>query len=186
MGALIGRVAAGDRAALGTLYEMTVSTLFAFARKVLRNPADVEEVLCDVYTQAWQTARQYDSTRGTVMAWLIVICRTRAIDRLRRNQLRSWNSAGECGSIDSSSCEELGPEDLLHALQQGTVIHGAIARLSPLRRRLVALAFFHDLSHTEIARMTELALGTVKSHLRRALATLRRELGQEANEAAEK
>jgi RNA polymerase sigma factor (sigma-70 family) len=88
-------------------------------------------------------------------------------------------------SIDDVSATEervdafsthLAPDDLLQILQRGAAIRGAIEQLSPLRQRLLALAFFHDLSHQEIAATTDLALGTVKSHIRRALATLRKEL----------
>jgi RNA polymerase sigma-70 factor (ECF subfamily) len=173
--ALMQQVAAGDREAFAELYELTVAVLFAFARRVLRDPADVEEIICDVYIQAWQRAQQYQPDRGPVMAWLVVMCRARAIDRYRHNQSRSCvASAG--GIFAEAPATDAGPCDLLSALQNGSAIHGAIERLSPVRQRLLALAFFYDLTHSEIADATNLAEGTVKSHIRRALATLRKDL----------
>lgn len=174
---LVKQLAAGDPGALGALYKMTVPLLFSFARRMLSNAADAEEVICDVYTQVWQTAAQYDVTRGSVTSWLIMICRSRAIDRYRQNKCRSHGSDDH--SYDEfvhGPCTPFESEDILQALQRSTAIHGAIEQLSPLRRRLLALAFFHDLSHETIAVTTNLALGTVKSHIRRALATLRKEL----------
>jgi RNA polymerase sigma-70 factor (ECF subfamily) len=173
----VQQLGAGDRAALGALYKLTVPVLFSVARRVLSNAADAEEVICDVYTQVWQTAAQYDVTRGTVETWLIMICRSRAIDRLRQNDRRLHGNDGYDGEEHADAfATPFGSDDIVQALERGTAIHSAIAQLSPLRRRLLALAFFHDLSHQKIAATTDLALGTVKSHIRRALATLRKEL----------
>ncbi len=173
--ALMRQVASGDRDAFGELYKLTVAVLFSFARRVLRDPADVEEIICDVYFQAWQRAQHYRPERGPVMAWLVVMCRARAIDRYRQNQTRSYvASAG--GTFPGAPATDAGPCDLLSALQNGSAIHRAIERLSPVRQRLLALAFFYDLTHSEIALATNLAEGTVKSHIRRALGTLRKDL----------
>lgn len=77
-------VAAGDTAALADLYDSTVAKVHALVKAIVRNPADAEEVTCDVYTQAWQTAVHFDPARGSVMAWLMNIARSRALDCLRR------------------------------------------------------------------------------------------------------
>jgi len=174
--ALVKQLAAGDRNALGALYKSTVPLLFSVARRILANAADVEEVICDIYTQVWQTAAQYDVTRGSVKTWLVMICRSRAIDRYRQNDSRAVGEV--CVGEERADAFSTGfaLDDLLQALQRGTAIHDAIEQLSPLRRRLLALAFFHGLTHQEIAATTDLALGTVKSHIRRALATLRTNL----------
>jgi len=169
------QVAAGDSDAFGELYKLTVAVLFSFARRVLRDPADVEEIICDVYIQAWQRAEHYQADRGPVLAWLVVMCRARAIDRYRQNQSRSY-VAPAGGSFAEAPAEDAGPCDLLSALQNGSAIRRAIERLSPVRQRLLALAFFYDQTHSEIAQTTNLAEGTVKSHIRRALAMLRKDL----------
>ena len=85
---LVQRIAMADREALGELYDATVARLYAVAHLILRNTADAEEAVCDVYTQVWQTAANYSGERGAVLAWLLMICRTRALDRLRRNRVR--------------------------------------------------------------------------------------------------
>jgi RNA polymerase sigma-70 factor (ECF subfamily) len=176
LNALVQRLVDGDRVALTELYTLTVATMFSFARRVLRNPADVEEIICDVYVQAWQSAAQYNAGRGTVMAWLVMICRARAIDRYRQNLSRLSAVSWQCGATADAPSTQPEPHDLLVALQQGSALHYAIERLSPLRQRLLALAFFQGLSHVEIAQATNLAVGTVKSHIRRALVLLRKDL----------
>ena len=173
--AIMQRVATADRDAFTELYELTVPILFSFARRVLKDPADVEEIICDVYVQAWQSAQEYDANRASVISWLVMICRARAIDRYRHNRTRSLATVAHSETsvetaVTDSAC------DLLSALQQGSAIRGAIGRLSPMRRRLLALAFFQDLTHSEIAATSKLAVGTVKSHIRRSLAILRKEL----------
>jgi len=176
LSALIESVAAGEQAALGELYDLTVGRLYALAQTVLRNAADAEEVVCEVYTQVWQSAPQYDRRRGGVMGWLLTICRSRAIDRSRRNRTRlQASSAFEASGVHRDSAAP-NPEDLLTLVQQGTSIHRALEQLTPIRRELVSLAFFRGLSHEEIAIESKLPIGTVKSHIRRALATLRAEL----------
>jgi RNA polymerase sigma-70 factor (ECF subfamily) len=171
LSALMRRVAAGDGEAFRELYQLTVPILFSYARRALRERADAEEIVCDVYLQAWQNAGHYDAERSSVVTWLIVICRTRAIDRHRYNRART------CAVPRADPpAADAGPCDLVSALQSGSAMRSAIERLSPLRRQLLALAFFDELSHSQIAAATELAEGTVKSHIRRALATLRQNL----------
>ena len=175
---LIQRVAAGDRDALGELYDSTVAKLFAITHLILRNTADAEEVVCDVYTQVWQTASQYRGERGAVLAWLLMICRSRALDRMRRNRVRLRSAAIEQSADEDEPSPQPGPEELLDIIQHGTAIHRALEALSPVRRQLVSLAFFKGLSHVEISDECGLPVGTVKSHIRRALTTLREQLSE--------
>jgi RNA polymerase sigma-70 factor (ECF subfamily) len=173
---LIRRIAGGERDALGELYDLTVSRLFALARLIVRNPADAEEVVCDVYTQVWQCAARYEGDRGEVMGWLLVMCRSRALDLSRRNRLRARIASLELPQSDEEDLEQARLEDILDLMKQGTAVHRALRKLTPLRRKLIALAFFRGLSHVEIARTCELPVGTVKSHIRRALTAMRAEL----------
>lgn len=170
-------MAAGDGAALSSIYEQTVGQVFAIARAMLRSKEDAEEVVCDVYTQAWQRAATYDAGRGSVLAWLAVMTRNRAIDRLRqRRELISLDDERQQELVDSMDGETHGPEEILARFQQGSAVHRALAALSPQRRHLLGLAFFQDMSHQEIAATVGLPLGTVKSHVRRALGVLHAEL----------
>lgn len=173
---LVQRVGVADRDALGELYDATVAKLFAVAHLILRNTADAEEVVCDVYTQVWQTAADYRADRGAVLAWLLMICRTRALDRMRRNRVRLQATSIERPDEDEEASPQPGPEELLDIIQHGTAVHRALEALSPVKRQLVSLAFFKGLSHLEISEECGLPVGTVKSHIRRALSTLREQL----------
>lgn len=184
---LLRRIASQDETALSELYDATVSRLFSLARAILRNPADAEEVVVDTFTQIWQTAARFDSSRGSVMGWAMTICRSRALDLLRYHRNRERSSLQNSGSEEAEAAEaadDSNPEELLHLFEQSTVVHRALASLEPVRRNLVALAFFRGLTHQEIAAITSLPVGTVKSHIRRALASLQVEIKKEDARAA--
>jgi RNA polymerase sigma-70 factor (ECF subfamily) len=177
---LVTAMAAGDPSALSAIYQQTVSQVFAIARCMLRSREDAEEIVCDVYLHAWATARNYDASRGSVMAWLAVMARNRSVDRLRQRRplvsLDDRDNEALAGKLISATS---GPEEILAMFQSGSAVHAALASLSPLRRRLLSLAFFQDLSHQEIAAALGLPLGTVKSHVRRALAALQTALARD-------
>jgi RNA polymerase sigma-70 factor, ECF subfamily len=174
---LIERIAVGEQAALNELYDLTVAKLFGLARLILRNSADAEEVVCDTYAQIWESARRFESGRGSVLGWMLTICRSRALDLLRQRRSRARTADGfERESQVGDDADEAGPDVLLQALQRGSSVQRAMAALTPIRRQLVSLAFLQGLSHQEIVEQTGLPLGTVKSHIRRALTMLREEL----------
>ena len=177
LSALIERIANGEQLALTELYELTVAKLYGLARLILRNSADAEEVVCDTFTQIWQSAARYESGRGTVMGWMLTICRSRALDLLRQRRLRDRLASKEDPPVNQLEApQQDAPDSLLQALQQGTAVQSALQSLSPVRQRLVTLAFLQGLSHQEIVEHTGLPIGTVKSHIRRALSMLRDEL----------
>jgi RNA polymerase sigma-70 factor (ECF subfamily) len=181
---LIARAGRRDEAALGELYDATVAKLFGLARAILRNPADAEEVVCDTYTQVWQTAGLYDASRGTIMGWLVMICRSRALDLLRQRKVRERTASTAEQLHTELPYAEPGPEDIIESVQQNTAVHRALATLPAVRRRAIALAFFQGLSHEEIAQVMGLPIGTVKSHIRRALGALEAELTKESDHVA--
>jgi RNA polymerase sigma-70 factor (ECF subfamily) len=171
---IVVAIAGGDAGALAELYDASVGKVHALVRSIIRNVEDAEEVTCDVYTQAWQLAAQFDAERGSVMAWLLTIARSRSLDALRRQRRRERlidDAAPTQDIVDPRT--SLAPDHYLNLFQLGTVVHSAMSALPPDRRALVGMAFFDDLTHVEIANYTGLPLGTVKSHLRRALHTLR-------------
>lgn len=170
---LVTAMAAGNQSALSGLYEQTVSQIFGIARCMLRSREDAEEIVCDVYANAWANAKNYDPRRGSVMAWLGIMARNRSVDRLRqRRELLSLDDSDNEGLAGRLVSGTSGPDEILASFQSGSAVHAALASLSPLRRRLLGLAFFQDLSHQEIAAAEGIPLGTVKSHVRRALAVL--------------
>lgn len=159
-----------DEQAFENLYEATLSRVYGLALRITRNKQAAEEVTEDVYWQIWRTALYFDSQRGTVMAWLLMIARSRALDYLRRQDTAEICEAPE--SLISEPNWANDPQDLLAATQKNVQLNQALLRLDPVQRQLIALAFFRGLTHEEITAYTGVALGTVKSHIRRGLKQL--------------
>jgi RNA polymerase sigma-70 factor (ECF subfamily) len=178
---LIRAVAEGDQGALCRFYEQTAARLFAIARAILGSKEDAEEVVFDVYLYAWQHSTDYDESRGSVGAWLAVLAKSRAIDRLRqrRNNL-SLDDAAHAPLVTALVDEGPHAEQLVSQGQMGTAIHRALRSLTPKRQQLIDLAFFQGLTHQELAEVSGMRLGTVKSHMRRALADLKSELSPDS------
>ena len=164
----------GNEVALEALYEATVAKLYGLASAIVRRVEDAEDVVCATYAHAWANAARYDRERATVTGWLLMLCRSRALDVLRQRRA----NAGRLQELPLEDLpdESARPDDLLSLVQTESRVHAALASLSAERRDLVSLAFLQGLSHVEIAERTGLPLGTVKSHLRRALLQLRAHL----------
>jgi RNA polymerase sigma factor (sigma-70 family) len=179
---------AAAQIAFRQLYDATVSRVYAVARRITTNDAHAEEVVSDTYMQVWRDASRFDPARGNVIAWLSVIARTRALDLLRKQE--DWIAIPEAQALEivmleAQSTDELGllaasatlqPDDWAEALEAKSQLAIAMRQLRPVQRQLLALAYFKGLSHQEISDNTGLALGTVKTHIRRALAKLKTEL----------
>lgn len=171
-----------DEAALTALYDHTSPRIYALAWRITQDAQLAEEVVEDTYWQVWRQAPRFDAERGCVLAWLLAMARSRAIDALRRDQRfrhehLDEEEAGQDGEVPAVPL----PQDLLESTRGSQRLHQALARLDPGPRQLIALAFFRGLTHEEIASQTALPLGTIKSQIRRALAGLKRDL--EAAEA---
>lgn len=183
---LVYRIVNQDEAALEALYELLISRVYGLALRITRNIPLAEEVAEDVFWQVWRQAPRFDPQRGTTVAWVLTIARSRALDALRRVppvQLEADMTA-LTDAVDDDSTYNSEPQDLLAATQREQRVHCALADLEPLPRQLVALAFFRGLTHAEISTHTSLPLGTVKSHLRRALERLRQVLEPELENKA--
>ena len=165
----ITQVIERDENALASLYDAMSGRVYGLALRITRNVQTAEEVVEDTFWQIWRQAPRFDPARGNAAAWMLTMTRSRAIDALRRvDQATCGIESGE-HEVDLAD----GPEELLASSQAGKQLNTALAGLEPLPRQLVALAFFRGLSHEEIAMHTGLPLGTVKSHIRRALVRLR-------------
>jgi RNA polymerase sigma-70 factor (ECF subfamily) len=176
---LVARMAAGEQAALEQLYALTVDRVYATALRVLKRPEDAEEVVLDCFSQAWERAALYVPERGEALTWLLNLAWSRAVDRLRRERRHRQGFAMHPDGADETytSCEADAGQRLFDALDARSALHAARSHLSPAQQQMIALAFMEDLSHAEIAERTGLALGTVKSHLRRGLALVAKALG---------
>ena len=175
LAALVHRIVRQDEAAFGALYRSLASRVFAQALRITRDPGCAEEVVEDVGWQVWRQAPRFDPARGCVLAWVRRIVRSRALDALRamgRNPLRmavelDSDHAAQPGSSHDDPAQRVG------AAQSAALVDLALAALDPLRRQRVALAFERGYSQAEIVEQTGLPLGTVKSHIRRALALMK-------------
>ncbi len=181
---LVLRVCDQHEPSLARLYEATSGRVLGLVLRIVRNAPLAEEVVEDVFWQVWREAPRFDAERGRVLAWLLAIARSRAIDALRRNErMRAAEVAVDDDTLEAFACDAErsdDPFDLVGASQHHARLHALLAGLEPLPRQLLALAFMRGCTHEEIAEQTSLALGTVKSHIRRTLAALRSQLADPA------
>jgi RNA polymerase sigma-70 factor (ECF subfamily) len=155
-------MAEGDASALASLYDATAAAVHALVRRIVHDEAMAEEVTGDVFLQAWQQAARYQAVRGSALAWLLSIARTRAIDRTRVG--RAWRRAEEpLARAMELPCGRPGPEDA----------YSAYERRRRMQREAVELAYYGGLSHGEIAERLGEPLGTVKTRIRLAMTKLR-------------
>lgn len=165
--ALLERVASGDREAFSALYQLSSSRLFRLATLVTGDEALAEEALQDAYLQIWHGASTYDASRGTPDTWMNVLVRRRCIDLLRREGRRQQH-------IVEAEWEHL-PSSLPDPMAQAMLDHDArrlmvcMEGLDPSQRDALGMAYFHGLSHRELASRLSVPLGTLKSWIRRGL-----------------
>jgi RNA polymerase sigma factor (sigma-70 family) len=181
----LARIVRQDEAALDALYRSCIGRVYGLALRIVGNPAIAEEVAEDTFWQVWRQAPRFEPLRGTALAWMLTITRSRALDALRvqRRIMANTVSTDALGDTLEAQCEtsdhvehSCDPHDLLEATQSNAQLHCALAQLDALPRQLLALAFFKGLTHDEIVGQTGLPLGTVKSHIRRAMVVLRKYL----------
>jgi len=173
LGTLVAEAAAGNAAAFEAFYDATICYAEALARRMLHG-ADLEDLLSEAYFEAWRSAVRFDAGRGSAVSWLLTIVRSRALDALRR--AATHPSAAGAEPDHTIADEQVDPSERLWQAESGTRLHAALAALSASERWVLALAYFRDLSHAEIAATTGMPLGTVKSLILRAQAKLRERL----------
>jgi len=184
--ALIARIEGRDADALGLLYDRHASRLLGVAQRILGDTGEAEEVLQEVFFWVWKSAATFDSVRGSVIAWLLVAIRSRAIDRLRTRRPATRAGLRAVDTVpDTASAEDLEADSA--SRQWESLCRSAIAELPPDQRRALELAYFEGLTHQEISDKTSTPLGTVKTRVRLGLMKLRERvrpyLGQRAHDA---
>ena len=178
---LIAHIGSGDEVSLERLYDATVNRVYSLALKIVNKPELAEEVVGDVYMQVWKKAQSYDATRLAAIGWLLMICRSRALDKLRREKSATRNqyqSDAETG-VDYLDEQMAMPFESMMQGEISTQVSAALQILSKTQRQVLALAFYRDMSHQQIATYTNLPLGTVKSNIRRAQDVLRNVLDKD-------
>jgi RNA polymerase sigma-70 factor (ECF subfamily) len=176
--ALLRQVAERQPEALAELYARYSSTLLALARRVLGSLEDSEEVLQEVFVHVWNNAERYDAARSSVSTWLVLITRSRAIDRLRNRKVvdRTHESAQQAEPAEHASPE--GPEAVF-IQERRERVGRELANLPPEQRQVLEMAFYEGFSQSEIAARADLPLGTVKTRTLLAMKKLRSALRDE-------
>jgi RNA polymerase sigma-70 factor (ECF subfamily) len=164
--ALLQKLAQGDKAALSEFYDLYAGLVNGLALRILRDVSEAEDVVQEVFLQAWRQAERYDVRRGTPEAWLCTMARTRALDRLRRRAARREDAP------DSAPVPSLLPKS-----DEALAVRKALDGLSTDQRRAVELAYYGGLTQSEIAKALGEPLGTIKTRIRTAMLRLREALG---------
>jgi RNA polymerase sigma-70 factor (ECF subfamily) len=164
---LIQQLARGDKGALAEIYDRYAGLVNGLALRILRDVSEAEDVVQEVFLQAWRQADRYDPRRGAPEAWLCTMARTRALDRLRRRAARR-EERGEAAPVPK----------LLPRNEEALAVRKALDALSADQRAAVELAYYGGLTQSEIAQALGEPLGTIKTRIRTAMMRLREALGE--------
>ncbi len=179
---LLQRIKRSEESALASLYDATVNRIYALALRITTRPELAEEVVNDVYIQVWRQAKNYDKNKAVAIAWLMMLCRSRALDKLRQEKSAHTKTVNIASQDEHKEACSKKPSDMIYNEEISERVSMAMKCLSEVQRQTVALAFFRDMSQSEIADYTGLPLGTVKTNIRRAQAILRNALSAEGDE----
>lgn len=167
--ALIRRMARGDHAALATLYDETCAAVHGLSVRIVRDESIAEDVTIDVYMQAFRDAAAYDTARGTPLAWLLALARTRAVEHVRA-------AAGPIAPLSPSTPAPVAatdPDELTLAGEPRRVVQAVVAGLDAEQRRVIELAYYGGMSQREIAGALGQPLGTITTRIQQGVVALR-------------
>lgn len=172
---LVRATAREDQAAFTKLYNQTNHLVFSLTLYMLKDRFIAEEVMLDVYLQAWRKARLFDTGRGSPITWLMMMARSRALDHLRK-AARNKQEIESLDEIKHLADLTDDPEKSSELAERMQLLRAALSRLRPEERELIEAAFYEGLSHGELAAHFRLPLGTVKTRIRTAITRLREAL----------
>ncbi|GAA1581688.1 MULTISPECIES: ECF RNA polymerase sigma factor SigK [Kribbella] len=174
-GDLLTLTAAGDAAAFSTLYDRVSPAVFGLVRRILRNPAQSEEVTQEVMLDVWRTATRYDAARGSAHSWILTIAHRRAVDRVRSEQAAA-DRAEQVGAR-SADVEFDQVADTVSTRLEAEQVRRCLGTLTELQRESIELAYYNGYSYPEVAQQLGAKLPTVKARMRDGLIRLRDCLG---------
>lgn len=171
------RCGRGDESAFAELYDATAARIHGLVKRIVRDAAQSEEVTQEVYLEVWRQAARFDADRGSALSWLMTIAHRRAVDRVRSAEAASARDAehfhrNRTADHDSTS-------ETVQTRLDAERVRRAMTTLTPTQREAIELAYFRGCTHTEVAAMLEVPLGTAKSRIRDGLIRLRDTIGGE-------
>lgn len=172
---LLRRSAKGDQQAFADLYDATSSRMFGLAVRVVRDPAQAEEVAQEAYLEVWRTSSRFDADKGSALSWLMTICHRKAVDRVRSAEAatrRDVTYHQQNHTIDHDATS-----DAAQASMEAQRVRNAMKGLTEVQREAIELAYFGGYTHTEVAAMLDLPIGTAKTRIRDGLIRLRDKMG---------
>lgn len=172
---LLRRSAHGDQAAFTELYDLVAGQVYGLVRRVLRDPAQSEEVAQEVLLEVWRLAPRFDARRGGAQAWIMTIAHRRAVDRVRSEQSSRTRDDRAAAAAHSRPADVVAEE--VETRMEHARVRDALGSLTDLQREAVELAYYGGHTYAEVAELLDAPLGTVKTRLRDGLIRLRDELG---------
>ena len=175
LGALLARVALGDRSSFRRLYEATAPSLLGVALRILKDRGRAEDAVQEAFVNVWQRAGSYREAAGTPLGWLVAIVRNRALDALRSGSRHAAASLTENDDATADVPDERpDPLGLLTRAADAMAIRACLETIDGSQRQCLALAYYHGLTHSELAAHLGSPIGSVKVWLRRGLEKIRR------------
>jgi len=165
----------GDEAAFGELYDATTRRVFGLALRVVRDPAQAEEVTQEAFLEIWRTSTRFDQDRGSALAWMLTIVHRKAVDRVRSAEAstrRDTTYHQGAATVEHDTTAEAAEASL-----EARRVRGALRTLTGVQREALELAYFGGYTHTEVAKMLDLPVGTAKTRIRDGLIRLRDAMG---------
>lgn len=175
LAALLKRSARGDEAAFAELYDATASRVHGLVVRVVRDRAQADEVTQEVFLEVWRQSSRYDARRGSALAWLMTIAHRKAVDRVRSAEAATrrdvtYEQRNQVPAHDVTA-------EAAHASLEARRVRAALAHLTDVQREAIELAYFGGYTHTEVAALLDLPVGTAKTRIRDGLIRLRDSIG---------
>lgn len=172
---LLKRSGRGDAQSFATLYDATSSRAFGLAVRVVRDPAQAEEITQEAFLEIWRGSARFDSDKGSALSWMLTIVHRKAVDRVRSAEAStrrdtSYHQQNQAVDHDVTA-------DAAHASMEARRVRSAMESLTVVQREAIELAFFGGYTHTEVAAMLDLPVGTAKTRIRDGLIRLRDTMG---------
>ena len=172
---LLKRSGRGDEAAFAELYDATSARAYGLAVRVVRNPSQAEEVMQEAFLELWRTASRFDSAKGSAVSWILTLVHRKSVDRIRSAEASTrrdtvWHHGSQDVEHDSTA-------EAAQASMEARRVRQALDSLTEVQREALELAYFKGYTHTEVATMLDLPVGTAKTRIRDGLIRLRDTMG---------